>query len=585
MSGGLYPKLDEPWSDVDDEGGVREGGGGRDDSRWSFSNPTTLGTPAGGEGEEETDTISLQEFEDHYLRNRKKSNEGFSSSSSRRLRSERSKPEQNSLSIFGPEDEKLERREKEGRGGGGGGKSWRFILDLARKVWGLGVRGARWLAKASIWKKAVVAALLGLLCSMIFGTLRDQWSTTRYDNFLPCPSQRQIQPCIPESDVRRAKTIASKLVDVLHARAGHYICGGGEDVPTLALSLYQLRNMPVLKEEKTESFKHVFYLVLANPHWNIRWVDKDNNTVTELTHYPHSSDLLSSTSPPLSLKCRLLLILADLFRLAQWILLIMLGGVVLYALFSLYRKRTRSHEAAVFSLVGRIMDVMKYHYKKSQTKKDLLPYLAIIHVRDMLIPPSERKLKERLWNEAVEWIASHESRVRVETRRIAGQDFDVWRWIQEDPPPTEIPSSRQPTGGQRSSQQGNWHGSVFDHYPPEITTRVAPPTGTPSVCIRLKNMFEPTRKMSETQIHELENAVLERCQPHGPVVHVWVDKRSPVGCVYLKMGSLKSAMDSYNALHGGWYKGKLVTAKYIPEPKYHKWFPAAANAKTPILLS
>ena len=84
------------------------------------------------------------------------------------------------------------------------------------------------------------------------------------------------------------------------------------------------------------------------------------------------------------------------------------------------------------------------------------------------------------------------------------------------------------------------------------------------------------------------------------------------------MDSLKSAMDSYNALHGGWYKGressalqqriflhhtvslslcltlpppplslpgKLVTAKYIPEVKYHKWFPVALNAKTPILQS
>ena len=36
------------------------------------------------------------------------------------------------------------------------------------------------------------------------------------------------------------------------------------------------------------------------------------------------------------------------------------------------------------------------------------------------------------------------------------------------------------------------------------------------------------RKMNETQIRELENSVLERCRPHGSVVHVWVDKRSPV---------------------------------------------------------
>ena len=29
------------------------------------------------------------------------------------------------------------------------------------------------------------------------------------------------------------------------------------------------------------------------------------------------------------------------------------------------------------------------------------------------------------------------------------------------------------------------------------------------------------------------------------------------GCVYLKMGSLESAMGAYNALHGGWYKGMI----------------------------
>ena len=35
-------------------------------------------------------------------------------------------------------------------------------------------------------------------------------------------------------------------------------------------------------------------------------------------------------------------------------------------------------------------------------------------------------------------MATKESRVRVETRRIAGEDFTVWRWIHKDPPPTEV---------------------------------------------------------------------------------------------------------------------------------------------------
>ena len=107
------------------------------------------------------------------------------------------------------------------------------------------------------------------------------------------------------------------------------------------------------------------------------------------------------------------------------------------------------------------------------------------------------------------------------------------------------------------------------------------------------------------------------------------------GCVYLKMDSVDSAVKAYKALHGGWYKGKierleqasiesvlntecvlyerlhcistrtsvltiedvlnteycvlytgkLVTAKYIPLEKYHKWFIGAATAKKHIYPS
>ena len=39
-----------------------------------------------------------------------------------------------------------------------------------------------------------------------------------------------------------------------------------------------------------------------------------------------------------------------------------------------------------------------------------------------------------------------------------------------------------------------WHYLlVFDHYPPELENRLAPPVGVPSVCVRIKNMFEPVK--------------------------------------------------------------------------------------------
>lgn len=36
------------------------------------------------------------------------------------------------------------------------------------------------------------------------------------------------------------------------------------------------------------------------------------------------------------------------------------------------------------------VEVLKAHHRKSSHNEKVLPYVAIVHVRDMLIPPSER---------------------------------------------------------------------------------------------------------------------------------------------------------------------------------------------------
>ena len=90
--------------------------------------------------------------------------------------------------------------------------------------------------------------------------------------------------------------------------------------------------------------------------------------------------------------------------------------------------------------------------------------------------------------------------MRVENRRIAGEDFLVWRWIQEDPPKTEEPSLvASETGAslvvkndrQKGKEWSPW--TAIDHYGPRVGERVAPAIGTPSPFIRLKNMFDTIR--------------------------------------------------------------------------------------------
>lgn len=72
--------------------------------------------------------------------------------------------------------------------------------------------------------------------------------------------------------------------------------------------------------------------------------------------------------------------------------------------------------------------------------------------------------------------------------------------------------------------------------------------------------------------------VIEECNKHGGVVHIYVDKNSAEGNVYVKCPSIPAAMAAVNALHGRYFAGKMITAAYVPLPTYHNLFPDSATA-------
>ena len=55
-----------------------------------------------------------------------------------------------------------------------------------------------------------------------------------------------------------------------------------------------------------------------------------------------------------------------------------------------YTPSPSTHTLPPFFPIIPIPEVLRHHYETTIRRKELLPYLAIIHVRDMLIPPSER---------------------------------------------------------------------------------------------------------------------------------------------------------------------------------------------------
>uniref|UniRef100_H3CI21 RNA binding motif protein 39a n=1 Tax=Tetraodon nigroviridis TaxID=99883 RepID=H3CI21_TETNG len=102
-------------------------------------------------------------------------------------------------------------------------------------------------------------------------------------------------------------------------------------------------------------------------------------------------------------------------------------------------------------------------------------------------------------------------------------------------------------------------------------------------CFQLSNMFSPNSELPPGWELDIQHNVIEECNKHGGVVHIYVDKDSAEGNVYIKCPTIPAAMAAVNVLHGRFFNGKLITAAYVPLPTYHNLFPEAATANQLLL--
>uniref|UniRef100_A0A8C4X8R9 RNA binding motif protein 39b n=1 Tax=Erpetoichthys calabaricus TaxID=27687 RepID=A0A8C4X8R9_ERPCA len=99
-------------------------------------------------------------------------------------------------------------------------------------------------------------------------------------------------------------------------------------------------------------------------------------------------------------------------------------------------------------------------------------------------------------------------------------------------------------------------------------------------CFQLSNMFNPQAEDDPGWDIEIQDDVIEECNKHGGVVHIYVDKNSTQGNVYVKCPTIAAAMAAVNGLHGRWFAGKMITAAYVPLTTYHNLFPDSVMATT-----
>jgi len=104
-----------------------------------------------------------------------------------------------------------------------------------------------------------------------------------------------------------------------------------------------------------------------------------------------------------------------------------------------------------------------------------------------------------------------------------------------------------------------------------------------TTCFQLSNMFDPTKETEPSWDVDIRDDVILEMFKYGGCTHVYVDKHSKEGAVYVKSKTIEAAMLATKAIHGRYFDGKMIQAAYIPEANYIELFPDAATADAPVL--
>ncbi|XP_075230419.1 inner nuclear membrane protein Man1-like [Lycorma delicatula] len=417
-------------------------------------------------------------------------------------------------------------------------------------------RSDRWTFDSPWWRSTSLVSMGLIIFFICFFALifisyinvkwKDSYISTPDTNYPVCKGSfaKPGENCIVEHDIRAVMEIFRKIHNELHSHVVRVKCDGVSK--NTALTWTQLSQLIIENNsemsiwEIEQQYDNLKVLINANKQWGV-----------EITR-----DGLDIPEPSLPFSC---LIKHNVIFCAWFIIRVFVAGFVIYIVkrginWWMYRKE--EHKKEVFKLVEAIIDLLSTH---SQNCGDRDTFLAVDHVRDQLIPPHRRYSMAKLWDDAVSYLESKESRVRSEIQQVAGEECRVWRWL--------------PTNSRRKI----WQGQAFETQEGSVNSLNVSPTP----CLKIRHMFDPDVEVGEEWVTHVKDAILEKCEGIN-VLHIAIDKGSLEGCVYLKCSSPEEAGKAYRALHGSWFDSKLVTVKYLRLERYHERFPDAARRNRPL---
>ncbi|NXF45499.1 LEMD2 protein, partial [Oceanites oceanicus] len=269
---------------------------------------------------------------------------------------------------------------------------------------------------------------LGILVVKMIGS---GWLDRREESFnlLPVDCDKRTDDFCQAKQKDIIMNMLHELYNYLSIQAGNFECGNPENLKSKCIWVSEARDHVVnITSSSPQKFEAALHWILnSNKDLGIWLKGKDlSKPVTKVEEV----FCLESAHPQMGLGCRfrraVVTAIMNLF-LFFWSLITLWGILI----FLRYRwRKMEEEEQAMYEMVKKIIAVVQDHYKEWERNLERYPYVGIFHVRDSLIPPQSRKKMKRVWERAVDFLASNESRIQTESHRVAGEDMLVWRWTQ-----------------------------------------------------------------------------------------------------------------------------------------------------------
>lgn len=336
-------------------------------------------------------------------------------------------------------------------------------------------------------------------------------------------------------------------------------------------------------------FNNALKLINLNSDWNII-----NN---------HAELILSSNyTINLPFKCRAKQLWdAYFWTILSTILAIFMG--VLTSVYYRYRKKIEIDEQEqVDGLIEKSIEILQ-----STDEPQSMP---VLHIRDTLLSPSERKSGKykRIWDKVVNHIENSESRIKVEFKKIEGEDFKAWKWIATNTSYDESDADYPLVDSSQTQKISGveWQGQAFalpnnkssaslnddlTEHSFQMETNSNKQFEALTRFLKIRNMFVKEAQCIDSKWNEkIKNTILAKTMKQAKngkhnIHHIEIDDKAKEGLVFLKCGSISGATDAFHALHGWWCEKKLVSVKFMKEDRYYKRFPHAAHMNTPLTIT